>query len=67
MENEETNNSAVVSNRHTFVSLSDDAYMDKCPPWKFETTNTFDHRTAYVAVKSHIWPGAFAVAREEYA
>lgn len=35
-------------------------------PWKCEMTNPFDHETSYVTIKSHIWPGAFAVTREKY-
>lgn len=47
-----------------FVALSDDAYADDVSPWKFETTNPFDGSAAHTSVRSNLWPGAFAVARE---
>lgn len=48
-----------------FVPLSDDIYADKVPPWKFELTNPFDHKTTYVTIKSILWPGAFAVTHNK--
>lgn len=53
------------THKELFVNLSEDAYVDEVPPWKFEVTNPFDHRTAYVTVKSNLWPGAFAVTRQK--
>lgn len=46
------------------VALSDDANLGKVPPWKFEMTNNFDNMASYASVKSNLWPGAFAVARD---
>ncbi|KAF0764875.1 radial spoke head protein 6 A-like [Aphis craccivora] len=47
-----------------FGDLSHDAYADEMPPWKFELTNRFDHTITYATVRSNLWPGAYAVARE---
>ncbi|KAL5237466.1 hypothetical protein ACI65C_004876 [Semiaphis heraclei] len=47
-----------------FGNLSNDAYMGEMPPWKFELTNRFDHTNTYATVRSNLWPGAHAVARE---
>lgn len=49
-----------------FEDLSHDAYADEIPPWKFELTNQFDHTITYATVRSNLWPGAYAVAREKY-
>ncbi|XP_025208612.1 radial spoke head protein 4 homolog A-like [Melanaphis sacchari] len=47
-----------------FGNLSNDAYVGEMPPWKFELTNRFDHTITYVTIRSNLWPGAHAVARE---
>ncbi|CAI6354534.1 unnamed protein product [Macrosiphum euphorbiae] len=47
-----------------FRNLSNDAYMGEMPPWKFELTNRFDHTNTYATIRSNLWPGAHAVARE---
>ncbi|XP_026819794.1 radial spoke head protein 6 homolog A-like [Rhopalosiphum maidis] len=47
-----------------FGDLSNDAYVGEMPPWKFELTNQFDHTITYTTIRSNLWPGAHAVARE---
>ncbi|XP_022171447.1 radial spoke head protein 4 homolog A-like [Myzus persicae] len=47
-----------------FGNLSNDAYVGEMPPWKFELTNRFDHTNTYATIRSNLWPGAHAVARD---
>jgi len=49
-----------------FENISNDAYAGEMPAWKFELTNPFDHTVAYATIRSNLWPGAHAVAREKY-
>lgn len=65
-EDEEYSNYSEDSLNHKeelFGNLKNDIGIDNTPAWKGTLCSPFDYRNSYTMMKSHIWPGACAVAR----
>lgn len=49
-----------------FGNLRDDVTINQMAGWKGALCSPFDLRYSFVSMKSHIWPGAYAVAYKLY-
>lgn len=68
-EEEEYSNSTENSlndNEELFESLKNDISFDATPAWKGSLCSPFNPRNSCTMMKSHVWPGACAVAYKLY-
>lgn len=49
-----------------FGNLRNDFINEETPAWKGALCSPFESRYSYIMMKSHIWPGAYAVAYKLY-
>lgn len=49
-----------------FRNVKNDVTIEGSPAWKGILCSPFDARNSHAMMKSHIWPGAYAVAYEWY-
>lgn len=49
-----------------FGNLGNDISVDNTPAWKGVLCSPLDSRYSHTVMKSHVWPGAFAVAYNLY-
>lgn len=55
-----------IDERENFVNLQNDTTTDGTPAWKGVLCSPFDSHNSTILMKSHVWPGAYAVAHQSY-
>lgn len=58
--------SVLTDKEELFGNLRNDFINDETPAWKGALCSPFESRYSYTMMKSHIWPGAYAVAYKLY-